>query len=146
MLSDGVVRLVLTGKQEAGKSSSEDAVLYIESEFCHVTVVVLFPTVFLAEQRKKEPAGTFLWCGGNSEDGKYCGRQYISMEAAHYFDKSDTKDGAFVEIPEYGKTLSGMKAFPVTAFFELSQNAPGLTYRFVLPKEDTYIVRFEKQR
>ena len=140
--NEGVVHLVLTRKQETGKELSEEAVFHIESEFCHTKVVVLFPSAFLAEQRKKEPAGTFLWCGGSSEDGNYCGREYISMEAAHYFEKSDTEDGAFVEIPEYGKTLSGMKAFPVTAFFDPLQNAPELSYRFVLPKEDTCIVRF----
>lgn len=139
---DKSVRLLLTRTQEAEKDLPREAVLQIESEFCHASVVVLFPTAFLAEQRKKEPAGTFLWCGGESRDGKYEGRQYISMEAAHYFKKTDTGAGAFVEIPEYGKTLSGMKAFPVTSFFEPQKNAPALSYRFVLPGDGVYIVRF----
>ncbi len=38
---------------------------------------------------------------------------YISLEAAHFDRKKDTESGSFIEIPQFGKTLSGMKCLPV---------------------------------
>ncbi len=52
----------------------------------------------------------------------------VSIEAEHYAENRESMTGYFVRIPEYGRTLSGVKAFPVTHTFAAG-DAPKLTYR-----------------
>lgn len=54
----------------------------------------------------------------------------VSIEAEHYID-SETKGGlSYVTIPHYGRTLSGVKLWPVTAASQTPASGPALTYSF----------------
>ena len=59
---------------------------------------------------------------------------YVSIEAAHFTKKQDTTSARWEEIPDFGRTLSGMGIFPVTAASVTPpQNSPWLedqTYLF----------------
>lgn len=58
---------------------------------------------------------------------------YVAIEAAHYTQKLDTALARWEEIPDYGRTLSGMSIFPVTApSARLPADAPVLLYRMYL--------------
>lgn len=56
----------------------------------------------------------------------------VSIEAAHYTAKTDTPFARWEEIPDYGRTLSAMSVFPVTAASAQPRNAPCLEYRMYL--------------
>ena len=115
----------------------------------HVRIPVFVP------EGTHEP-GTFLWCAEPERDlsAKIHGMpkvsklheegvsqcRYISMEAEHFFAGKDTKAGGFVTLPDYGRTGSGIKAFPQDAVFE-GKDAPSVSYRMVLPKSGRYVVR-----
>lgn len=51
----------------------------------------------------------------------------ISMEAAHY---SSADRDSYIEIPAYGRTLSGIKRWPATAPSTSAPSGPKLTYNF----------------
>ncbi|ETS87121.1 hypothetical protein PFICI_00949 [Pestalotiopsis fici W106-1] len=54
----------------------------------------------------------------------------VSIEAEHY-QNSETKNGlSYVTIPGYGRTLSGVKLWPVTADSQTTSSGPKLTYSF----------------
>jgi hypothetical protein len=54
----------------------------------------------------------------------------ISIEAGHY-SSAESKNGvSYVEIPHYGRTLSGVKPWPVTIGAQESDKAPALKYSF----------------
>ncbi|MBR7020984.1 MAG: glycosyl hydrolase 115 family protein [Lachnospiraceae bacterium] len=72
------------------------------------------------------------------EELSWCG--YVSIEAEHYAYKTDTKAGEFRILPDYGRTLSAVKAFPQDAVFSAKQ-APSVTYRFEVPAAGNYTVR-----
>ena len=103
-----------------------------------------------------EEPGTFLYCAENSVDmsekihtmpnlSKVFGEgamlgHYIAIEAEHFFGKKDTKAGSFEILPDYGRTLSAVKAFPQDVTFAV-KDAPGVTYRFTVPSAGRYYVR-----
>lgn len=74
---------------------------------------------------------------------------YISIEAEHYFAKSDVGPAetaaGFQVIEGYGKTLSAMKVFPTTRYFTAGQDAPYLEYPFVVHEAGTYEVELYMQ-
>lgn len=51
----------------------------------------------------------------------------VSMEAAHY---SSADTHSYIEIPAYGRTLSGIKRWPATAPSMSAPSGPKLTYKF----------------
>ncbi len=58
---------------------------------------------------------------------------YISIEAAHFTKKTDTAMARWEEIPDFGRTLSGMSIFPVTAAsITPPENSPCLEYQTYL--------------
>lgn len=58
---------------------------------------------------------------------------YVSIEAAHYTSKVDTKLARWEEIPDYGRTVSGMSIFPCTAPSVVPPtNAPVLEYKMYI--------------
>ena len=63
---------------------------------------------------------------------------YISIEAANY---SACSTG-FKELPDYGKTKSAMKYFPVTTSFTNSKKAPCIEYNFVVCENGNYNFEF----
>ncbi|MDC3415302.1 glycosyl hydrolase 115 family protein [Aquibacillus salsiterrae] len=75
---------------------------------------------------------------------------YISIEAEHYaFNKeAKNKDGNtnwFEVLEQYGKTLSGVKAFPTTDYFTPGEDAPYLEYHVVVPDAFDYEVELYMQ-
>jgi hypothetical protein len=57
----------------------------------------------------------------------------VSIEAEHFTNETSNGDVHWDKIPGFGRTLSGMTVFPVTApSMELSQPAPELEYRMYL--------------
>jgi hypothetical protein len=61
----------------------------------------------------------------------------ISMEAEHFAENIGTKAGAFCILPEYGKTRSGVKAYPCNRSFKKTE-APHLEYRIRVEREGDY--------
>ncbi|MGH9607038.1 MAG: glycosyl hydrolase 115 family protein [Terracidiphilus sp.] len=60
-------------------------------------------------------------------------RHYVSIDAAHFTSRSAAGRVRWVNIPNYGETLSGMTIFPVTAESILPpQPAPTLSYHMYL--------------
>ena len=99
---------------------------------------------------------TFVWCAENWIDmnatvhampnlsvvfgeGAVLNR-YIAIEAEHFAKKNDTKAGSFEVLPDYGRTLSAVKAFPQNVSFT-AKDAPSVTYSFTVPSEGKYCVR-----
>ena len=71
------------------------------------------------------PSGTFVQTGS-----------YISIEAEHRLVTGSTvTDANFRTLPNYGKTLSAIKAFPVINSYPDGKNAPCAEYRFAMEKE-----------
>jgi Gylcosyl hydrolase family 115 C-terminal domain len=60
------------------------------------------------------------------------GDGYVSIEAAHYTHKTDTASARWDEIADYGRTLSSMTLFPVTAASVTPPDAPCLQYQMYL--------------
>ena len=66
-------------------------------------------------------------------------RGYASIEAGHYTKLGDGRDGAvFAEINGFGRTVSGLKAFPTTAYFTAGEDAPYVEYQIVTEEAGTY--------
>ncbi len=58
---------------------------------------------------------------------------YVSIEAAHYSNKTDAAAARWERMDDYGRTLSSMSIFPVTAASALPpESAPTLEYRVYL--------------
>lgn len=74
-------------------------------------------------------------------------KDYASIEAQHYFSKQDSKvkKGDFKIIHNYGKTLSGLKAFPVTEYFTPGIDAPSLEYCVYCKEAGKYTVELYMQ-
>lgn len=100
----------------------------------------------------EETKNTFLWCAENNIDlGKVVTgtpsytrvlpegtllNHYISIEAEHYFEASEE----FKVIPDYGRTLSALKAYPQEKTYKLDKKAPYVAYRFEVPSAGEYEV------
>lgn len=68
---------------------------------------------------------------------------YVAIEAEHFADRHQTSnpDGTmnrFEVLDGYGKTLSGLKAFPTTTHFKVGQDAPYVEYQVVMQEAGTY--------
>jgi hypothetical protein len=70
---------------------------------------------------------------------------YIAIEAEHYYAAHDAGLAGFQVIEAYGKTLSGVKAFPTTQYFTAGEDAPSLEYRFVVEEAGEYEVELYMQ-
>jgi len=66
---------------------------------------------------------------------------YVSIEAAHYSKKTDAGAARWETMDDYGRTLSSMSVFPVTAASVLPpENAPELEYRvYLFDKGDVHV-------
>ncbi|GMK37215.1 hypothetical protein PCCS19_02680 [Paenibacillus sp. CCS19] len=75
---------------------------------------------------------------------------YISIEAEHYYAKHDAgqreEDSAGFQLIEgYGRTLSAMKVFPTTRYFTAGEDAPYLSYQFIVQEAGDYEVELYMQ-
>ena len=77
------------------------------------------------------PSGTFL-----ERDG------IITIEAEHYTEKRDSSLGKYVKLESFGRTLSGMKAFPVTSIFK-EEEGPSLTYSIWVEEAGKYVLEVQ---
>ncbi len=95
--------------------------------------------------------GTFIWCGidkkGQSSphysvitDERCLPMGYISIEAAHFTDSHAAGDDRFLEIKDYGRTLSAIKVFPVTNSYAPGEDAPFVDYNIWMEDEGEYEV------
>jgi len=70
------------------------------------------------------------------------GNGYVSIEAAHYSRAVSTRDVAWKVIPDLGRTLSGVTAFPSTAKSQVpGGNTPRLEYAINLTDTGTVVAR-----
>jgi hypothetical protein len=91
----------------------------IEGAGAEVTVSV---EAFNPETPAALTAGSFVEANG-----------YVAIEAEHYTNRIDTKSARWQTVPDYGRTLSSMSVFPVTAPSVMSPNdSPCLEYRMYL--------------
>ena len=119
-------------------NGSKETVVRIHGEFGDTDILVPVNENTYSEM----PENTYIWLG--RDDACVPGfipYDHIAIEAAHYSALNKTDVGCFIELPDYGKTLSAMKAFPVTTNFKPGVNAPSLDYRIMVDKEDEYEVR-----
>lgn len=54
----------------------------------------------------------------------------ISIEAGHYTSAESKKCASYVEIPHYGRVLSGVKPWPLTIKTQTPETGPALSYSF----------------
>ena len=63
---------------------------------------------------------------------------YVSIEAEHYTRRTNSDSAQWEKIDDYGRTLSGMSVFPVTAASVSAarfRSVPGISSVFVQPRE-----------
>ncbi|WP_440897503.1 glycosyl hydrolase 115 family protein [Amphibacillus sp. Q70] len=75
---------------------------------------------------------------------------YLSIEAEHFIKSIEMISdqgiiNRFKVLEDYGKTLSGVKAFPTTSYFTVGKDAPYLEYQFVMQKSGIYQVELYMQ-
>ncbi len=71
--------------------------------------------------------GTFI-----EQDG------YVVVEAPHYAKSTEAQNAGWQVIEKFGKTLGGVKVFPVTAQFTKEEDAPTLTYAIYVKEAGDY--------
>ena len=138
----------MTQVSEGAGSGCAEYVLYVETPSGKTTIRVPVNTEDYSSLKK----GTYVWCGldrkGLSSEHypvrtaeKCAPAGFISIEAGHYIDKQDVADGTFTEIEAYGRTLSGMKAYPLVKRFTPGVDAPFLEYDVYMEDAGEYTVR-----
>lgn len=65
---------------------------------------------------------------------------YIAMEAPHFANCKDTETAGWKTIDKFGKTVGGMKVFPVTASFDVNEEAPVLEYQVYAKEAGEYML------
>lgn len=124
--------------------SGTNAVISVKSEAGTSIINVPVQTRTCDEIAEMYPEGTYLWMGEEKLSEKsYNPYQYIAMEANGYSSscKADVNgcEAMFMEIPEYGKTVSAMKAFPVDVTYSMD-SAPSITYSFEVKRDGDYVI------
>lgn len=120
------------------------AVLSVKTDVGDVKIRIPVCATKCEDIKAKYPKGTYIWCGEKSlTEGTYNPYQYISMEANGYVELGtadvDNQKACFKEIPDYGKTVSAVKAFPVNISYEKG-NAPSVKYSFEVARAGKYII------
>ena len=97
--------------------------IHIHGEYMELDINVLMPKTYDNEF----PKNTFIFRDS-----------YISAEAGHYSEKTDLQDASFIEIPGFGKTISGMKAFPIEKNYIPEKDSPSVTYSLATEEKGVY--------
>ena len=102
----------------------------------------------------KKNEGIYYWCGrtldpeekvirANIFDRSIAGgtdvMNYISIPAAEFTSKTDSKKGGFKVLKDYSRGMDAVKAYPQDIKF--GKDAPKLTYRVKVPHKGKYEVR-----
>ncbi|MCQ2481944.1 MAG: glycosyl hydrolase 115 family protein [Clostridia bacterium] len=139
--------------EKNGSSLTGDSapVITIKSEDKKIDIRV---PVICSEKSKSKDVNIYKWCAegevnpGNTVTGmpSYTrvlpegARQgkYIAIEAENYSCKNDGKFEGFKVIENYGRTISGIKAYPQNINFFEAGSMPSVTYKVDLPKAGKY--------
>lgn len=70
---------------------------------------------------------TFVECGG-----------VLSVEAPHFCSAAAVKEASYQVIADYGRTLGGVRMFPVTASFKEPKDAPYIVYKLYAREAGDY--------
>ncbi|MBO4494304.1 MAG: glycosyl hydrolase 115 family protein [Clostridiales bacterium] len=130
-----IVKLDRTKLPKKNAKNSGEAKIVVRSGDGFVSIRV--PVQIEAElgaKAKTKLLNTFVWTGFETIG-------YISIEASHYSVKTEGAKGEFMEIPDYNRGLSGMKAYPQDRVFAGPKDAPVLSYSVVVPKAGRYTLR-----
>ena len=149
---DVTVKIDRNGFDRLLKAGSECENVTIAYEGGNITVRI--PVNNLTYSTGYYEKNTYVWCGeelndlGNTVTGmpSYTRvlpegalyKNYISIEAENYVSKRDSAVGSFEIIPDYGRSKSGIKAFPQNKSFRFGENAPLVTYKVVMPSAGEY--------
>ncbi len=104
----------------------------VRTAFAHVDVIVY---------AKSKNAGSGLELSALPEGIPFYERENelgLVIRAQNFVRKENSPEGRFELLRPYGKYDTAVKAFPVTSTFVPGENAPALTYEFVLPEDGEY--------
>ena len=118
---------VCIDREKLSTSTEKTANIKIEGTDGHGGRILVNVKVDANVPNVKYPQGTYVQT-----------TNYISIEAANY---SACSTG-FKELPEYGKTKSAMKYFPVTTSFANYKKAPFVEYNFAVCESGNYNFEF----
>ena len=113
--------VVIIDREKLAKASVKKDTLIIEANDGRGAGIKVFVEIDAESVNCNYPKGTFVQTGN-----------YICMEAEHFVNCSD----GMKVLPEYGKTLSAVKYFPVIKEFKNVKNAPYVEYSFTALKDD----------
>lgn len=119
---------VLTGDYEPEKRAYltlafEEGMLQATEE----TVKAQRPSWLSAEQEAELPEGTFVMDGG-----------VLVMEAEHFAEQLEANGAEYRVLANYGRGMSSVKAFPITATYSPDEESPTLVYRVCVPESTDY--------
>ncbi len=124
--------IVSIDRAKAAADSEKTAVLKISGDDGHGARILVNVHIDANVPKCDYPRGTFVQTGS-----------YISIEAEHrVLTASTVTDANFRTLPNYGKTLSAIKAFPVINSYPDGKNAPCAEYRFAMEKEGVMAIDF----
>ena len=117
--------VVTIDREKLAKASVKKDTLLLDANDGHGATIKLFVEIDAEPVNVDYPEGTFVQTGS-----------YISIEAEHFVTTASTvTEGHFEVLPDYGKTLSAVKAFPVINSYPKGKDAPCVEYRFALQNE-----------
>ena len=77
----------------------------------------------------------------NAEDRTFVAHEsYVSIEAPHFAKSIEAANAKWQTIDKFGKTVGGMKVFPVTAGFAIDAEAPVLEYQVYVKEAGDYVL------
>lgn len=116
---------ILDAKMKVASAFSHVIVeIYAKAEACEEEIKVAVLPEELAKWERQDDLGLVI-----------CAQNYVRKE--------DSEVGRFELLQPYGKYDTAVKAFPITETFTPGENAPALTYEFVLPEDGEYEVTFQ---
>ena len=115
--------VVLTiDRQKLAQASSKKDILKIQSDDGNGAKIEVSVEIDAQVPEMNYPKGTFVQT-----------EKYLSIEAEHYFAIcGGANDSHFEVLPGYGKTLSALKAFPLTLSYPKGKHAPYVEYKFAM--------------
>lgn len=126
-------KLIITiDREKLAASSVKKDVITIEANDGHGAGIKVFVNIDADVPCINYPAGTYVQLTDT-----------ISMAADGFVNKQDGVYGSHFEVlPDYGKTDSAVKAYPVTISYENGKGAPYVEYTFVPKKSGVYAFNF----
>ena len=117
--------VVTINREKLAKATEKKDTLIVEAEDGRGAGIKVFVEIDAAVPDCNYPKGTFVQTGN-----------YISIEAEHFTARNTVADGAeFKLLPDYGKTLSAVKAYPVINTYPKGKKAPFVEYKFAVLKD-----------